>query len=137
MIKTLIAGNQCSLAMGVQNERLGYTWLFVCGRRNRRFNIITGMWNNSKWELRGVKRIKKEWPKERWIIRQFAIIVNLVSWFIIYLTSREGARRDTHKHFLYPGSWYFFGGPHFRIYCFLGVQHFFFLGTRNIGTFMG
>jgi hypothetical protein len=55
---------------------------------------------------------------------------HLISWFIIYLTSREGARRDTHKHFLYPGSWYFFGGPHFRIYCFLGVQHFFFLGTR-------
>jgi hypothetical protein len=67
------------------------------------------MWNNRKWELRGVERIKEEWPKERWIIRQFAIIVNLVSWFIIYLTSREEARRDTHKHFLYPGSWYFFG----------------------------
>jgi hypothetical protein len=88
---------------GVQNERLGYTRLFVCGRRNRRFNIITGMWNNRTWELRGVKRLNEEWPKERWIIRQFAIIVNLVSWFIIYLTSREGARKETHKHFLYPG----------------------------------
>ena len=137
MIKTLITGNQCSLAMGVQNEQLGYTRLFVCGRRNRRFNIITGMWNNRTWELRSVKHINEEWPKERWIIRQFAIIVNLVSWFIIYLTPREGARRDTHKHFLYPGSWYFFGSK-FSDLLFLGCTNFFFFwGTRNIGTFMG
>jgi hypothetical protein len=60
--QTLIAGNRCSL--GVQNERLEYTRLFVYGRRNRRFNITTGMWNNRKWELHGVKRIKEEWPKE-------------------------------------------------------------------------
>ena len=73
--QTLIAGNRCSL--GVQNERLEYTRLFVCGRWNRGFNIITGMWNNRKWELRGVKRIKEEWPKESRIIRQLAIIVNL------------------------------------------------------------
>ncbi len=95
--QTLIAGNQCSL--GVQNERLEYTRLFVCGRRNRRVNIITGMRNNRKWEIRGVKRIKEEWPKESWI-RHFAIVVNLASWCItcIYLTSRGGV----HKKFLVP-----------------------------------
>jgi hypothetical protein len=137
VIKTLITGNQCSLAMGVQNEQLGYTRLFVCGRRNRRFNIITGMWNNRTWELRSVKHINEEWPKERWIIRQFAIIVNLVSWFIIYLTPREGARRDTHKHFLYPGSWYFFGSK-FSDLLFLGCTNFFFfLGYSKYWYFYG
>ena len=53
--QTLIARNQCS--PGVQNERLEYTRLFVCGRRNRWINIIKGIRNNRNNKITELRTI--------------------------------------------------------------------------------